>query len=466
MNKKLLALTLVLALVFSLLLVSCASEKEKELTELANTDRFEYAKSVTRYASDAAADSLNATRVLNEILPNSKITVETGTLLGEQIKSVTAYISDKKAFVTIAAPDKYEGQQFDVFATDEYLVLDLTKVEGLDNGVYKIPASELFKGLSEYIGSYADYESAQPIEVDVKDESEALEFIDKFTSAIEDTLNSDVATEKIDAYGKSVKCIHTTETLNNAGVEKLINSMFDLFKDYVKGDTLPEEVKNYNAQDLIDLFNQLGVVFTAKTDDYVDAETGLPVRSIFTLDFAASPESTGTSDIQNGKVAVTLNYPEDCKLTNNADMTIQLETGNTKMNASVKWIVDKTDDEFHGKLVLSLPAVITGSSDDITALKVDYVKNTKALTVKVIDQYTLNALLDYNDVSVALTLVSFEDMEYDYDHYNPETYSYDKILVTHDLGNIKITVEKCADFPKEPENAQSVTFEELKNLFK
>ncbi|GEM_PF-4644130 len=466
MNKKLLALTLVLALVFSLLLVSCASEKEKELTELANTDRFEYAKSVTRYASDAAADSLNATRVLNEILPNSKITVETGTLLGEQIKSVTAYISDKKAYLSIVAPDKYEGQQFDVFAADEYLVLDLTKVEGLDNGVYKVSVAELFKGLSEYIGSYADYESAQPIEVDVKDESEALEFVEKFTSAIEDTLNSDVATEKIDAYGKSVKCIHTTETLNNAGVEKLINSMFDLFKDYVKGDTLPEEVKNYTAQDLIDMFNQLGVVFTAKTDDYVDAETGLPVRSIFTLDFAATPESSLDLDIQNAKILMTLNYPEDCKLTNNADMTIQLETGNTKMNAAVKWIVDKTDDEFHGKLVLSLPAVITGSQDDITAFKVDYIKSTKALTVKVIDQYTLNALLDYNDVSVALTLVSFEDMEYDYDHYNPETYSYDKILVTHDLGNIKITVEKCADFPKEPENAQSVTFEELKNLFK
>jgi hypothetical protein len=466
MNKKLLALTLVLALVFSLLLVSCASEKEKELTELANTDRFEYAKSVTRYASDAAADSLNATRVLNEILPNSKITVETGTLLGEQIKSVTAYISDKKAYLSIVAPDKYEGQQFDVFAADEYLVLDLTKVEGLDNGVYKVSAAELIKGLREYFRSYTGREPTEPIELDLKDESAANEFIERFTSAIEDTLNSDVATEKIDAYGKSVKCIHTTETLNNAGVEKLINSMFDLFKDYVKGDTLPEEVKNYNAQDLIDLFNQLGVVFTAKTDDYVDAETGLPVRSIFTLDFAATPESSLDLDIQNAKILMTLNYPEDCKLTNNADMTIQLETGNTKMNAAVKWIVDKTDDEFHGKLVLSLPAVITGSQDDITAFKVDYIKSTKALTVKVIDQYTLNALLDYNDVSVALTLVSFEDMEYDYDHYNPETYSYDKILVTHDLGNIKITVEKCADFPKEPENAQSVTFEELKNLFK
>ena len=466
MNKKLLALTLVLALVFSLLLVSCASEKEKELTELANTDRFEYAKSVTRYASDAAADSLNATRVLNEILPNSKITVETGTLLGEQIKSVTAYISDKKAYLSIVAPDKYEGQQFDVFAADEYLVLDLTKVEGLDNGVYKVSAAELIKGLREYFRSYAGIEPAEPVELDLKDESAANEFIERFTSAIEDTLNSDVATEKIDAYGKSVKCIHTTETLNNAGVEKLINSMFDLFKDYVKGDTLPEEVKNYNEQDLIDLFNQLDVVFTAKTADYVDAETGRPVRRIFTLDFAATPESSLDLDIQNAKILMTLNYPEDCKLTNSAEMTIQLETGNTKMNASVKWIVDKTDDEFHGKLVLSLPAVITGSQDDITAFKVDYIKSTKALTVKVIDQYTLNALLDYNDVSVALTLVSFEGLESDYDHYNPETYSYDKILVTHDLGNIKITVEKCADFPKEPENAQSVTFEELKNLFK
>ena len=465
MNKKLLALTLVLALLLSLLMVSCAGKKEKELTELANTDRFEYAKSVTRYASDAAADSLNATRVLNEILPNSKITVDMGTLLGEEIKSVTAYISDKKAYLSIVAPDKYEGQQFDVFAADEYLVLDLTKVEGLDNGVYKVSAAELIKGLSEYIRSYAHIESTDTIEVDLKDESAANEFIEKFTSAIEDTLNSDVATEKIDAYGKSVKCIHTTETLNNAGVEKLINSMFDLFKDYVKGDTLPEEVKNYTAQDLIDMFNQLGVVFTAKTDDYVDAETGLPVRSIFTLDVVATPESTMALDIQNAKILMTLNYPEDCKLTNNADMTVQLETGNTKMNASVKWIVDKTDDEFHGKLVLSLPAVITGSSDDITAMKVDYVKNTKALTVKVIDQYTLNALLDYNDVSLELTLVSFESMEYDYDHYNPETYSYDKVNVTHDLGNIKITVEKCADFPNEPENAKSVTFDELKDIF-
>ncbi len=467
MNKKLLSLVLIAALVLSLLLVSCGKgSKEKGLTDLAESDPIEYTKDVTRYASKAAAESLKPTKVLNEILTSSKVTLDFGDL-EVPVGAVVAYINENKAYLSVTAGEQYGDQELDIYADAEKLIVDMTKIDNEEiNGTYKIAPADLIKGAmqlflqlnSDRIPEGLDY--AADIDFN-KDGSEVEEFIEKVKNAVNDAVDSNVVTEKIDAYGKKVNCIHTTKSFGNATVEKLINSVFPLVKDIVKSDDFPEDI---TASKIVEEFNELGVVFNAKSDSFVDADTGLPVKSVVTFEVDASALSEKApelpiSNIANGKInaEIILNYPENCSLLNNADLTVKISANNSSMTASAKWIVSNTDDAFSGKVNITLP----GNPEAIDLIKIDHNKKTNDLIVNVVNQIILNSKLEYTDDSVTFTLVSLQHSENEYD------FDTDRVVentVITDLHNVSVKIEKTADFPVVPVGAKEVTFDELVNI--
>ncbi len=460
MNKKLLSVLLVIALSLSFVLVSCGgnSAKAAELEKQAKEDHAEYVMDVTRHASETAVNSLNATRVLSNIIKSSKITLDLGDLTPEVI---TMVLSEDRGFLSVAGAE--------VFLDNDYITIDLSKTEfASDKSVRKIPVAKLLAAFENafaelFTNNASQYEQSNDV---INSLDEFMKLAENIKKEIEQLLNTSVKTEKVNAYGKDVSCIVSETVINNDILYKVFEKIFDFGKKYATMYT--EEMLDQIDSDMIkQAVDTLGFVIDGKIRSEVDAESGLPVRNSFDFSFKMANPDTYMNSIQyevymylsemyrNGlgdcSISYVINYPENFSLLNDADatLTVTLNGSGSKMSSSVgiQWRVQNTDDKFIGKASLVLPEMLAGSGVDNIAFTVEYDRKTKDLKLDLMGRYALNLKLDYNEDYFKLTFVSYS--------VNNDDVS---------LGNVSVTVEKNTDFPKLPDNAVTVSDEEIDSL--
>ena len=462
MNKKLLSVLLVLAISLSFVLASCGSksgEQAAELEKQAKEEHAEYVMDVTRHASESAMNSLNATRVLSNIIKSSKITLDLGDLLPEVI---TAVIGEGRGYLSAGG--------IEVFADKEYLTVDLSKsIYASKGGVYKIPLDKLasaFKNVFDELYSLSVVNAGQS-KVPGSPE-EYTEFIESVTKDIDSLLNTTVKTETVSAYGKNVNCVVSETVVNIDVVYKFIEKLLEYAAKFMNEEDVKQMQKEVNIDSIKQLVDQLGIVFDGKIRSEVDAATSLPVRYSIEINYKMSDLDSISGSIPYGilvdlrsiyanglndcSFSFVVNYPENCSLLNDADakLNITLNPLGSKVSSSIgiQWRVRNTDDKFVGKASLVLPEMVAGYGMDEIAFTVEYDRNTKDLTFDFMGMYALNLKLDYTDDYFLLTLKSFKE-EYR----------------TYDLYNISLKVEKNAGFPELPANASVITDDQLEAFF-
>ena len=482
MNKKLIALVLVLAMALTFVLSSC-NNTEKELTEQANTDHKEYVKTVTTNAVDAAAESIKPLNTLNDIKENCVITVDMGDFKDIEVKSIIAQILDKKAYLKILAGGSEEGKEATLYIDNGSVIIDTEKAGTDKPGVYKIKLQDLISVMSKSLSAFG-----MPVGSDVEvNESMPEKILDILKNDIAPTVTS----EKVEVNGKNVKCIVSEIVINNELITKVIRDIFPVIKD-----SLGDNIGDVTADTIVDAFNSIGLDISGKIRTEVEADTGLPVRAYVDLALVSAEESESDQQktalfiaddddddydwddddydwddddddwddddggfgfdpsilgmLGNIKISCVVNFPEECSLLNSADLTLKVTIGDeenaTTLSAAVKWSAEDSADAFNSKLKIELPAILTDDSN--FTINFDYDKKTKEFHAYYGDEFDLKFKLEYTDSTMDVTLVSL-------------TAGGDTI----DLKNIHINIKNSKDFPEFPTNYTEVSADDIEDIF-
>ena len=488
MNKKLIALVLVLAMALTFVLSSC-NNTEKELTEQANNDHKEYVKTVSTNAVDAAAESIKPLKTLNDIKESCLITLDMGDFEGIEIKSIVAQILDKKAYLKVLAGGEDEGKEATLYFEDDSVIVDTEKAGTDKPGVYKIKAQDLVALMGKTLSGFG-FGSFVASDVEVNESTP-----EKILDILKNDIATTVTTEKVEVYGKTVKCIVSEIVINNELITKIIRDIFPVIKD-----SLGENIGDITADTIVDAFNSIGLDISGKLRTEVEADSGLPVRAYVDLAVVSKEESesdqqktalfiadddddddyfgddddddydydydydydddtytTGglgfdpsmLSMLGNIKISCVVNFPEKCSLLNSADLTLKVTIGDegssTTVSAAIKWSAEDSADAFKGKLKIELPAILTDNSN--ITINFDYDKKTKEFHAYYGDEFDLKLKLEYTDSEIDVTLISVT--------------LDDKTI---DLKNIHANIKSSNDFPAFPTNYTEVSGEDIDDI--